>query len=75
MIAARTSLDRLLGRVTMYRLVTIALAALVVVSMLYSGVGSLGEGLFTLGGQVTSLAVLLVAAVAGSGAFARVWRV
>ena len=67
--------DRRLGQVTMYRLVTLALAALVVVTMAYTGLGSLGEGLFTFGGQVASLSVLLVATVGSSWGFARVWRV
>ncbi|MGJ9422188.1 FAD-dependent oxidoreductase [Aeromicrobium sp. CF3.5] len=74
-LPGRRALDRQLGRVTMYRLVTIALVALVVVSMLYAGIGGLGEGLFTLGGQVISLAVLLVATVASSWGLARAWRV
>lgn len=74
-LPGRRVLDRQLGRVTMYRLVTLALAALAVVSMLYAGLGGLGEGLFTLGGQVVSLAVLLVAAVASSWGLARAWRV
>lgn len=75
MTAARELLDRQLGRVTMYRLVTLALGVLAVVSMLYTGIGSLGEGLFTLGGQIATLAVLLVATIAASWGFARLWRV
>lgn len=71
----RDVLDRRLGRVTMYRLVTLALTVLVVISMLYAGVGSLGEGLFSIGGQVVSLAVLLVATVSSSWVLARLWRV
>lgn len=67
--------DRWLGRVSMYRLVTLALAALVVVTMAYAGLGSLGEGLFTVGGQVASLGVVLVATVASSWGLARLWRV
>jgi ferredoxin-NADP reductase len=69
------TLERRLGQVSMYRLVTLALAALVLVTMAYAGLGSLGEGLFTLGGQVVSLVVLLVATVASTWALARLWRV
>ncbi len=69
------ALDRRLGQVTMYRLVTLTLASLVVISMLYSGLGTLGEGLFTLAGQLVSLGVLVVTSVAASWGFARAWRV
>ncbi len=71
----RDVLDRRLGQVTMYRLVTLALAVLVVISMLYAGVGSLGEGLFSFTGQVVSLLVLLLTTVASGWALARAWRV
>ena len=63
----RDVLDRRLGRVTMYRLVTLALAVLVVISMLYAGIGSLGEGLFSFAGQVISLLVLLVTTSRAAG--------
>lgn len=71
----RDVLDRRLGQVTMYRLVTLALGALVVISMLYSGLGSMGEGLYSVGGQVVSLAVLLVATMASTWGLARAWKV
>ncbi|MGA8850544.1 MAG: hypothetical protein WB508_02380 [Aeromicrobium sp.] len=75
MNGVRDVLDRRLGHLTMYRLVTLALAALVLISMLYTGVGSLGEGLFSLGGQVLSAIVLLVTTVASGWVLARAWRV
>ncbi len=74
-LTGRRLIDRQLGRVTMYRLVSLVLAVLTLVSMLYAGLAGLGEGLFTLTGQVVSLAVLLAATVASSWGLARVWRV
>lgn len=68
----RDLLDRQLGRVTMYRLVTLLLAALAVVAIAYTAFGSLGEGLWTVRGQVTSLAALVVAVSLPSWALARV---
>ena len=56
----RDLLDRHLGRVTMYRLVTLLLLALAVIAVGYTAFGSLGDGLWTVQGQVTSLAVLVV---------------
>ncbi len=71
----RDLLDRRLGQVTMYRVVTLALATLAVISMLYAGLGSLGEGLFSVAGQAVSLVVLLVTTLASGWVLARLWRV
>jgi len=56
----RDLLDRRLGQVSMYRIVTLALSALVVVAVAFTAFGDLGDGLWTVRGQITSLAVLLV---------------
>jgi len=68
---ARDVLDRRLGRVTMYRLVTLSLSVLAVVAVLYSALGDLGVGLWTVRGQLTSLAVLLVVVTAASWGLGR----
>jgi ferredoxin-NADP reductase len=68
-------LDRRLGQVTMYRLVTLTLVALVVVTMLYTGLGSLGDGLFTVSGQLVSLVVLLAATIGSTWLLTRLWGV
>lgn len=71
MSVLRDLLDRQLGRVSMYRLVTLVLAVLAVVSIAYTAIGGLGEGLFTVGGQLVTLAVLLVIVTATSWAIGR----
>ncbi|CAM2835617.1 hypothetical protein [Skermania piniformis] len=71
MNAVRDLLDLQLGRVSMYRLVTLVLAVLALVSIGYTGVGDLGAGLFTVGGQLITLAVLLVVVTATSWALGR----
>lgn len=70
--ATRDLLDRRLGRVSMYRLVLLVLIALVVVAVVHTGVGDLGEGLWTVRGQATSLVVLLVAVTLPSWAIGRI---
>lgn len=70
----RDLLDRQLGKVTMYRLVTLVLAVLAVVSVAYTALGDLGDGLWTVAGQLTSLAVLLVTVTVTSWAAARAVR-
>jgi len=69
--AVRDVLDRRLGQVTMYRLVTLALSALAAIAVAYTAVGDLGEGLWTVRGQVTSLVVLLAAVMLPSWGIAR----
>lgn len=69
----RDVLDRQLGRVTMYRLVTIVLSLLVVVYAIFTATGVI-EGLST-GDNLLSLAVLLVASYASSRLMGLVFRV
>ncbi|MDF0530447.1 FAD-dependent oxidoreductase [Tsukamurella sp. 8F] len=61
-------LDDLLGRVTMYRLVTLCLAALVALSFGYACTGVLDGAVFRPGAMAGSLVVLLAASVASSRA-------
>ncbi|MEJ7635056.1 FAD-dependent oxidoreductase [Aeromicrobium sp.] len=70
----RDLLDRQLGRVTMYRLVTIALALLVVVMIAYTAVGTFTEP-FTVKGQLLTLAVLLVASYVSNRLLGLAWRI
>lgn len=69
----RISIDGLLGRVTMYRLVTIVLAALVVVYALFTATGVI-EGLST-GDNLLALLVVLVASVVSNRLLGLAWRV
>ena len=62
---ARTRVDALLGRVTMYRLVTLVLAALVLVMLAFTAAGVFTDP-FTVPGQLITLVVLLVASVASN---------
>jgi ferredoxin-NADP reductase len=70
----RAVLDRQLGRVTMYRLVTIVLAVLVLVMLAFTAAGTFTDP-FTVRAELTTLAVLVVASVASSWILAAVWRV
>lgn len=74
LVAARTRADALLGRVTMYRLVTLVLAALVVVMLAFTAAGVFTDP-FTVPGQLITLAVLLVASVASNLLLALPFRV
>jgi ferredoxin-NADP reductase len=69
----RDVLDRQLGRVTMYRLVTIVLALLVAVYAIFTATGVI-EGLST-GDNLLSLAVLLVASYVSSRLLGLAFRV
>ncbi|RYJ00260.1 MAG: oxidoreductase, partial [Actinomycetales bacterium] len=71
--AWRDVLDRTLGRVTMYRLVTIVLVALVAVYALFTATGVI-EGLST-GKNLIALLVLLVASVVSNRLLGLVWRI
>lgn len=73
MTTVRDLLDRQLGKVTMYRLVTIVLVALVVIYAIFTATGVI-EGLST-GDNLMCLAVLLVASYASSRALGLVFRV
>jgi ferredoxin-NADP reductase len=69
----RDVLDRQLGKVTMYRLVTIVLSALVVVYTIFTATGVI-EGLST-GDNLLALVVLLVASYASSRLIGLAFRV
>ncbi|YAL84199.1 FAD-dependent oxidoreductase [Dermacoccaceae bacterium W4C1] len=59
-------LDRLLGRVTMYRLVTILLTVLGALALLFAATGRLDSSIFGVGDMLLSLVVLMVASVGSS---------
>lgn len=69
----RDLLDRQLGRVTMYRLITIVLLVLTAVYVIFSATGVI-DGLSTTDHLIT-LVVLLVASYASSRLFGLIWRV
>lgn len=71
----RRRLDALLGRMTMYRLVTWCLVALAAVSMIYAATGVIDPSIFGPGPMVLSLVVLLVASVVSSRLLGLLWRV
>ena len=68
----KTGLDTLIGRVTMYRLVTLSLALLAVIAFAFSAVGQISYTPADLG---ATLATLLVATVVSSKIFAGLFRV
>lgn len=70
----RDLLDRQLGRVTMYRLVTIVLGLLVVVMLAFTIHGTF-TGRFTVRSELVTLAVLLVVTYASSRLIGLIWRV
>jgi ferredoxin-NADP reductase/Na+-transporting NADH:ubiquinone oxidoreductase subunit NqrB len=70
---ARNPLDRQLGRVTTYRLVTIVLAVIVVVYCAFTATGVIG-GLST-GDNLLCLAILLVASYASNRLLGLAWQV
>ncbi|MGJ9412623.1 FAD-dependent oxidoreductase [Aeromicrobium sp. CF4.19] len=69
-----TRVDAMLGRVTMYRLVTILLLALTAVMVAQTAAGVFVEP-FTVPGQLATLAVLLVASVVSNAVLGRLVRV
>ncbi|MEV7397720.1 FAD-binding oxidoreductase [Aeromicrobium sp. NPDC092404] len=69
----RDLLDRQLGRVTMYRLVTIVLTVLAAVYVIFTATGVI-DGL-SVSDQLITLAVLLVASYGSSRILGAVWRV
>ncbi|WP_332642997.1 FAD-dependent oxidoreductase [Aeromicrobium sp.] len=69
----RDLLDRQLGRVTMYRLVTIVLSALAAIYILYSLTGVI-DGIST-GHMILSLAVVVVASYVSNRVFGLIWRI
>jgi ferredoxin-NADP reductase len=70
----RDLLDRQLGRVTMYRLLTIVLGVLVLVMLGFTINGTFKDR-FTVTSELVTLAVLLVATYASSRLFGLIWRV
>lgn len=68
-------LDRALGRLTMYRLVTVCLSVLAVVSLVYAATGVLEPVIFPVGWMAATLATLIVACVVSNAAFAALVRV
>lgn len=74
MTAVRDLLDRQLGRVTMYRLVTIVLALLAVVMIIFTAAGTFKDP-FTVPGQLMTLAVLLVASYVSNRLLGLAWRI
>ncbi|MBC7629883.1 hypothetical protein [Aeromicrobium sp.] len=74
MPSPRDLLDGMLGRVTMYRLVTLVLAALVVVMVAFTAAGTFTTP-FTVAAELLTVAVLLVASYASSRLFGLIWRV
>lgn len=73
MNAVRDVLDRQLGKVTMYRLMTIVLSVLVAVYCLFTATGVI-EGLST-GDNLLCLAVLLVASYVANRLLGLAWRI
>lgn len=69
--APLAALDRLLGRVSMYRLVTILLVLLAVRAFVAVAVGDLDPGIFTVGPMLLSLLILVAASAASGWALAR----
>ncbi|MCW2747064.1 MAG: hypothetical protein JWP10_206 [Nocardioidaceae bacterium] len=69
----RAFVDGVLGRFTMYRLVTLTLVALVVVMLAFTAGGTFTDP-FTVKAELATLAVLLVASYVSSRAFATIWR-
>ncbi len=69
----RDLLDRQLGRVTMYRLVTIVLSVLAAIYVLFSAIGVI-DGV-SVKHELLALGVLLVASYASNRALALIWRI
>lgn len=70
----RDVLDRQLGKVTMYRLVTILLLLLAAVMVVLTATGTFTDP-FTVRGELVSLVVLVVASVVSSRLLGLLWRV
>ncbi|KRC65065.1 hypothetical protein ASE12_09995 [Aeromicrobium sp. Root236] len=70
----RDLLDRQLGRVTMYRLVTIVLLALAVVMVAYTAGGTFTDP-FTVKAELVTLVVLVVASYLSNRVCGFIWRI
>ncbi|TCI99501.1 FAD-dependent oxidoreductase [Aeromicrobium sp. IC_218] len=66
MRTALTRLDALLGRGTMYRLVTVVLAVLAAIAVVLAALEELDPGIFTVGPMLLSLVVLVASTAATS---------
>ena len=69
----RDLLDRQLGRVTMYRLVTLVLLALVAVMLVHTAVGTFTDP-FTIEAELLTLVVLLLGSYVSNRLFGLAWR-
>lgn len=74
MNTVRDVLDRQLGRITMYRLVTIVLSLLALVMVVYTAAGTFKEP-FTVEGELITLLVLLAASYASNRVLGLIWRI
>lgn len=72
---ALAPVDDALGRVTMYRLVSLALGALAALSFVFAATGILDRSVFRLGAMALSLVVLVAASVAASRLLGLLFRV
>jgi ferredoxin-NADP reductase len=70
----RDLLDRQLGRVTMYRLVTIVLLVLAAVMVAYTAAGTFDDP-FTVQAELVTLAVLVVASYVSNRLLGLAWRI
>lgn len=70
----RDLLDRQLGRVTMYRLVTIVLLVLVAVMLAYTATGTFSDP-FTVEAELITLAVLVAASYTSNRLLGLIWRI
>lgn len=73
MSVIRDLLDRQLGRVTMYRLITIVLGVLAAIYIIYSASGVI-DGI-SVKHELISLGVLLAASYASNQIFGRLWKI
>lgn len=70
----RDLLDRQLGRITMYRLVTIVLGLLAVVMLAFTAAGTFTDP-FTVQAELVTLVVLLVASYVSNRLLGLIWRI
>lgn len=73
-VLVRDVLDRQLGRVTMYRLVTIVLSVIALVMLAYTAAGTF-EDPYTVRAELLTLIVLLVSSYVSNRVFGLLWRI
>ncbi|MCW2752190.1 MAG: hypothetical protein JWR83_3300 [Aeromicrobium sp.] len=73
-VSPRDLLDRQLGKVTMYRLVTLTLIALAAIMVIYTAAGTFKTP-FTVKAELVTVVVLLAASYVSSRALGLIWRV